>query len=132
MPKRSDHLGDPSLKSDQSAEDLLLEGLREHQEGRLSQAAQIYQSILDSTPDHFDALQLLGTIALQVKSTSKLQISSRERLVFVKIFHKPTTIWALPFKSWDSSIKPLSISQLQFDWLLIMRRPFTTEPLLGK
>ena len=67
MPKRSEHLGDPSLKSDQSAENLLLEGLREHQEGRLSQAAQIYQSILDSTPDHFDALQLLGTIALQVK-----------------------------------------------------------------
>jgi tetratricopeptide (TPR) repeat protein len=67
MPKRSEHLGDPSLKSDQSAEDLLLQGLLEHQEGRLSQAAHIYQAILDSTPDHFDALQLLGTIALQVK-----------------------------------------------------------------
>ena len=36
-----------------------------HQQGRLSQAEAIYVEILQSHPQHFDALQLLATIAVQ-------------------------------------------------------------------
>ncbi|OOG35976.1 hypothetical protein B0B52_21405 [Polaromonas sp. A23] len=39
-----------------------------HQQGRLDQAAALYQEILQLQPQHFEALQLLGTIALQQKS----------------------------------------------------------------
>lgn len=39
-----------------------------HQQGRLDQAAAQYQEILQSQPQHFEAMQLLGTIALQQKS----------------------------------------------------------------
>lgn len=36
-----------------------------HQHGRLAEAARLYQSVLQQTPRHFDALHLLGVIALQ-------------------------------------------------------------------
>ncbi len=36
-----------------------------HQQGRLDQAAVLYQEILQSQPQHFEALQLLATVALQ-------------------------------------------------------------------
>jgi len=39
-----------------------------HQQGRLDQAAAQYQEILQSQPQHFEALQLLATVALQQKS----------------------------------------------------------------
>ena len=36
-----------------------------HQQGQLDQAETIYKAILQSQPQHFDALQLLATVALQ-------------------------------------------------------------------
>jgi predicted O-linked N-acetylglucosamine transferase (SPINDLY family) len=43
----------------------LQRGLSLHQQGRLAEAEAIYREILHSQPDHFDALQLLATIAGQ-------------------------------------------------------------------
>jgi len=43
----------------------LAKALALHQQGRLDQAAVLYQEILQSQPQHFEALQLLATIALQ-------------------------------------------------------------------
>lgn len=36
-----------------------------HQQGRLQEAAQIYRAVLDQSPQHADALHMLGVIALQ-------------------------------------------------------------------
>ncbi len=44
---------------------LLDRGLELHQAGRLDEAARVYQTLLQTQPDHPDALHLLGTIALQ-------------------------------------------------------------------
>ncbi len=41
-----------------------------HQQGRLEQAESLYQEILQSQPQHFDALQLLATIAVQRKNAA--------------------------------------------------------------
>ena len=46
---------------------LLQEGLALHQQGKLGDAKQIYEKILQKQSNHFDALQLLGTIYTQVK-----------------------------------------------------------------
>src|SRR5262249_55811621 len=48
-----------------SVQDDFRTALRDHQSGRLEQAARIYQSILARQPDHADALHLLGVTALQ-------------------------------------------------------------------
>jgi tetratricopeptide (TPR) repeat protein len=56
---------DPPFPSQSTAEDDLAAALREHQSGRLDQAARIYQNILAQQPDHADALHLLGVVALQ-------------------------------------------------------------------
>jgi tetratricopeptide (TPR) repeat protein len=48
--------------------DRLAEALAFHQRGQLDQAALLYQEILQSQPRHFEALQLLATVALQKKS----------------------------------------------------------------
>jgi tetratricopeptide (TPR) repeat protein len=40
-------------------------GLREHQRGRLDEAARLYRNVLAGQPDHPDALHLLGVVALQ-------------------------------------------------------------------
>lgn len=42
-----------------------------HQQGRLDQAAVLYQEILVTTPQHVDALQLLATIAVQRKQSEE-------------------------------------------------------------
>ena len=46
---------------------LLQEGLALHHQGKLDDAKQIYEKILQKQSNHFDALQLLGTIYTQVK-----------------------------------------------------------------
>ena len=46
---------------------LLQEGLALHRQGRLNDARQIYEKILQKQTNHFDALQLLATIYTQVK-----------------------------------------------------------------
>jgi tetratricopeptide (TPR) repeat protein len=59
----------PALRSpypsESTIQDDLSTALRDHQSGRLEQAARIYQGILAQHPDHADALHLLGVVALQ-------------------------------------------------------------------
>ncbi len=43
----------------------LRQGLALHQQGRLAEAEQCYEEVLRSTPKHFDALHLLGVLAMQ-------------------------------------------------------------------
>ncbi len=45
--------------------DLLQEAVGYHRAGRLDEAATLYHQLLQAQPDHFDALRLLGMIALQ-------------------------------------------------------------------
>src|SRR5580704_5324713 len=40
-----------------------------HQQGKLADAARIYSEVLQQQPNHFDALHLLGVIAVQTKKT---------------------------------------------------------------
>ena len=51
---------------DQAAK--LAAALALHQQGQLDQAALLYQEILQSQPQHFEAMQLLATIAMQQKN----------------------------------------------------------------
>ena len=44
---------------------LLRDALEHHQAGRLGEAAALYQQILTATPEHADALHLMGVIANQ-------------------------------------------------------------------
>jgi tetratricopeptide (TPR) repeat protein len=46
-------------------------GLALHQQGKLADAEHIYQDVLQQQPNHFDALYLLGLIALQTRRTER-------------------------------------------------------------
>ena len=50
---------------------LIQQGLALHLEGELSEARKLYEQVLEFQPNHFDALQLLGTIAGQTKDFQK-------------------------------------------------------------
>lgn len=52
--------------AEQSSGPSLEAALQHHQAGRFSEAAAIYQDVLQTDPSHADALHLLGLIALQV------------------------------------------------------------------
>ncbi len=52
---------------------LLQQGLQLHQSGQLEAAANLYQQILSAHPQHFDALHLMGVVALQNKQHEKSQ-----------------------------------------------------------
>jgi hypothetical protein len=61
-------LGDTSPgETPRSVAEVLGEGIRHHQAGRLSEAEACYRRVLAVQPDHADALHLLGVIAHQVK-----------------------------------------------------------------
>ncbi len=47
------------------------QGTALHQQGRLPEAERIYREILQQQPNHFDALHLLGVIALQNRHTER-------------------------------------------------------------
>jgi len=47
------------------------QGVALHQQGKLAEAERIYQEILGKRPNHFDALHLLGVIALQTQQTER-------------------------------------------------------------
>ena len=49
-------------------DELLKRAIDFHQKGQLAQAQSIYEEILKVTPDHFDALHLLGVIAAQTQN----------------------------------------------------------------
>jgi predicted O-linked N-acetylglucosamine transferase (SPINDLY family) len=46
-------------------------GLALHQQGKLAEAERIYSEVLEQAPNHFDALHLLGVIAVQTKQTER-------------------------------------------------------------
>ncbi len=50
---------------DESLTDLLSNGLQAHRQGRLDEAASVYEHLLQIAPDNFDALQLLGLLRHQ-------------------------------------------------------------------
>ena len=75
VPTKSDSLISPAT--------LVEQGLALHLQGQLTKAQAIYEHVLKIQPDHFDALQLLGTLLLDTKQfaqaldllTSALQIN---------------------------------------------------------
>jgi predicted O-linked N-acetylglucosamine transferase (SPINDLY family) len=50
-----------------ASQDKFNQGTALHQQGRLAEAERIYQEIIRQEPDHFDALYLLGVIAIQTR-----------------------------------------------------------------
>src|SRR5882724_4207493 len=46
-------------------------GLEQHQQGKLADAERTYGEILQQQPNHFDALHMLGVIALQTRRTEQ-------------------------------------------------------------
>ena len=56
----------PASLTSPTADQLLQEALAHHRASQLSQAEALYRQILQSSPDHFDALHLLGVVAHQV------------------------------------------------------------------
>jgi Tfp pilus assembly protein PilF len=63
--------------------EMLSLGLREHQAGRLIQAEQLYQQILQANPQHADALHLLGVLISQ-KGRDDLAVGYIEQALAVK------------------------------------------------
>jgi protein O-GlcNAc transferase len=59
-PKRRDTTFDPSASADE-----FRQGLARHQQGNLVEAERYYDAALKSQPDNFDAMHMLGVIALQ-------------------------------------------------------------------
>ena len=47
------------------------QGVALHQRGKLAEAEEIYGEVLSQQPNHFDALHLLGVIALQTQQTER-------------------------------------------------------------
>ena len=47
------------------------QGLALHRQGRLAEAERIYRDVLQRQPDHFDALHLLGVMALQTEELER-------------------------------------------------------------
>jgi tetratricopeptide (TPR) repeat protein len=61
---------------------LIQQGLALHLEGELSEARKLYEQVLEFQPNHFDALQLLGTIAGQTKDFQKaLELLSKALVI---------------------------------------------------
>ena len=68
---------------------LVQQGLALHQQGHLDQAKAIYEQILKIQPKNFDALQLLGTLSLQIKNYSKA-IEFLTKAIQINSGHAPT------------------------------------------
>ena len=49
----------------------LQQGLALHQQGRFSEAERVYEEIIQQEPNYFDALHLLGVVALQTRRTER-------------------------------------------------------------
>jgi tetratricopeptide (TPR) repeat protein len=47
------------------------QGVALHQQGRLAEAERVYREVLRQQPNHFDALHLLGVIAIQTRQTEQ-------------------------------------------------------------
>jgi len=66
-PPRAGHQGTKTP----TVRDVLEVGYSHHQAGRLQQAARLYQAVLDQEPDNFDALHLMGLVALQTGNAGR-------------------------------------------------------------
>jgi len=53
------------------AKNILQQAIKLHRNGQLERAKSIYENILENYPNHFDALHLLGVIALQTRNYLK-------------------------------------------------------------
>ncbi len=53
------------------ADERLLQAFSLHQQGRLTEAGEGYRSVLESHPEHFDALHLSGLLALQTREPER-------------------------------------------------------------
>jgi predicted O-linked N-acetylglucosamine transferase (SPINDLY family) len=54
-----------------AADTRVLQGFALHQQGRLPEAASAYREVLEAQPRHFDALHLLGLVALQSQEAER-------------------------------------------------------------
>ncbi len=66
------------------AVDLIAKGAALHQAGRLDEAAQVYKEILARSPHDFDAIHLLGVIAMQ-----RGEYADAQRLINVAVAMRP-------------------------------------------
>ncbi len=73
-------VGDREIRPDAEAP-RLPGGVRQHREGRLDEAAAVYEGILRIHPDHADALHLLGLVAHQTGRTAEARDLLRRSLV---------------------------------------------------
>lgn len=62
------HQGKKPSNSEKHISELFQRGLAQHRQGRIKEAAIIYEQVIRVKPTHFDALQLLGTAYAQVGS----------------------------------------------------------------
>ncbi len=69
---------------------LLNQAVAHHQAGRLDEAVTLYREIVEETPGHFDAVHLLGVIALQ-----RGDLATAERLITQALTVKPKEAAAL-------------------------------------
>lgn len=68
----------PDVSDAASIDSLFQSALREHQNGRIGQAAEMYRRVLSLQPDHADALHLLGVTELQAgRAAVAIELISR-------------------------------------------------------
>src|SRR5260221_435562 len=68
MPKPG---SDSTSQGQEAATAKFLEGFALHEQGNLNRARELYRQVLELEPRHFDALHLLGVIALQTKEPER-------------------------------------------------------------
>jgi tetratricopeptide (TPR) repeat protein len=93
------------MQSSKNFNQQLGNGLAKHKQGLLVEAKTIYEQILNSQPDHFDALQLLGIISIQTKDYEKCVDLLNKALQIKIITHQPITIWDLHFTNLKNLMK---------------------------
>lgn len=73
LKKIKSELSTPMKLMSQSAQlaSLTQHGFDLHQQGKIKEAQSVYEQVLKIQPHHFDALQLLGTLSLQIKQFSQ-------------------------------------------------------------
>ena len=69
MPKTGDARPQAQYPAAASLQDRFMQGVALHQQLKLADAERIYIEVLQHQPNHFDALHLLGVIAIQTKRT---------------------------------------------------------------
>jgi tetratricopeptide (TPR) repeat protein len=69
MPKTGDARPQAQNPAAASLQDRFMQGVALHQQLKLADAERIYIEVLQHQPNHFDALHLLGVIAIQTKRT---------------------------------------------------------------